>query len=143
MSSYTRQDALMFRDWLVKRGLTGSSVTRNFSYVKAVINFAISEYALDLRNPFIGVYHDRTAGVLTRKPIPTEDIKAVQLECHRIDDDLRWLVALVSDTGMRLGEGAGLIKQDFHLDGNIPFVRIQKHPWRNLKTASSERLVPL
>ena len=43
LSSYTRQDALMFRDWLVKRGLTGSSVTRNFSYVKAVINFAISD----------------------------------------------------------------------------------------------------
>ena len=143
LSSYSRQDALMFRDWLVKRGLTGSSVTRNFSYVKAVINFAISEYALDLRNPFIGVYHDRTAGVLTRKPIPAEDIKAVQLECRSIDDDLRCLVALVSDTGMRLGEGAGLVKQDFHLDGNIPFVRIQKHPWRNLKTVNSERLVPL
>ena len=143
LSSYTRQDALMFRDWLVKRGLTGSSVTRNFSYVKAVINFAISEYALDLRNPFIGVYHDRTAGVLTRKPIPAEGIKAVQLECRSINDDLRWLVALVSDTVMRLGEGAGLIKQDFHLDGDIPFVRIQKHSWRNLKTASSERIVPL
>ena len=143
LSSYTRQNALMFRDWLVERGLTGSSVTRNFSYVKAVINFAISEYALDLRNPFIGVYHDRTAGVLTRKPIPAEDIKAVQLECHSMDDDLRWLVALISDTGMRLGEGAGLVKKDFHLDGDIPLVRIQKHPWRNLKTVKSERLVPL
>ena len=72
--------------------------------MKAVINFAIPEYALDLRNPFIGVYHDRTAGVLTRKPISTEDIKAVQLECRSIDDDLRWLVALVSDTGIRLGD---------------------------------------
>ena len=71
LSPYAHQDALMFRDWLVERGLTGSSVTHNFSYVKAVINFAISEYALDLRNPFIGVYHDRTAGLLTRKPIPT------------------------------------------------------------------------
>ena len=78
LSPYAHQDALMFRDWLVERGLTGPSVTRNFSYVKAVINFAISQYTLDLRNPFIGVYHDKTAGVLTRKPIPAEDIKAVQ-----------------------------------------------------------------
>jgi hypothetical protein len=39
LAAYTRQDALVFRDWLVARGLTGSSVTRNFSYVKAVINF--------------------------------------------------------------------------------------------------------
>ena len=42
LSDYTRQDALQFRDWLIARGLTGSSVTRNFSYLKAVINFALS-----------------------------------------------------------------------------------------------------
>ena len=55
---YTHQDALQFRDWLVARGLTDSNLTRNFSYLKAVINFAFSEYALDVRNPFVGVYHD-------------------------------------------------------------------------------------
>ena len=36
LGDYERQDALKLRDWLVKRGLAGSSVTRNFSYVKAV-----------------------------------------------------------------------------------------------------------
>ena len=141
--SYTRSDALMLRDWLVDRGLTGSSVTRNFSYVKAIINFALSEFALDARNPFIGVYHDRTAGVSTRQPIPNAGILKVQTECRAIDDDMRWLVALISDTGMRLAEGAGLLKSDIQLDADIPFVCIQKHPWRNLKTASSERIIPL
>ena len=144
LSGYTRQDALQFRDWLVARGLTGSSITRNFSYLKAVINFTISEYALDIRNPFIGVYHDRNAGVLIRKPIPIEAIRNVQSECRQIDDDIRWLIALISDTGMRLAEGAGLHKQDFiGLDTSEPCVRITKHPWRNLKTASSERKIPL
>ena len=84
LSEYTRNDALQFRDWLVARGLTGSSVTRNFSYLKAVINFALSEYALDIRNPFVGVYHDRSAGVLVRKPIPLDAIRVVQsrMSCH-------------------------------------------------------------
>ena len=41
LSEYTRNDALQFRDWLVARGLTGSSVTRNFSYLKAVINLSL------------------------------------------------------------------------------------------------------
>ena len=143
LTSYTRSDALTLRDWLVDRGLTGSSVTRNFSYVKAIINFALSEFALDARNPFIGVYHDRTAGVSTRKPIPVADIFKVQGKCRTIDDDMRWLVALISDTGMRLAEGAGLLKTDLRLDTDIPCVRIQKHTWRNLKTASSERIIPL
>ena len=144
LSGYTRQDALQFRDWLVARGLTGSSITRNFSYLKAVINFALSEYALDIRNPFVGIYHDRSAGVLVRKPIPMEAIKNVQSECHAIDDDMRWLIALISDTGMRLAEGAGLLKEDFAgLDTDLPYVRVTKHPWRNLKTSSSERHIPL
>ncbi|WP_347860086.1 DUF6538 domain-containing protein [Planktomarina sp.] len=144
LSHYTRQDALQFRDWLVDRELTGSSITRNFSYLKAVINFALSEYALDIRNPFVGVYHDRSAGVLVRKPIPIEAIRNVQSECRTIDDDMRWLIALISDTGMRLAEGAGLLKEDFvGLDTGQPYVRISKHPWRNLKTSSSERKIPL
>jgi len=144
LSGYTRQDALQFRDWLVARGLTGSSITRNFSYLKAVINFALSEYALDIRNPFVGIYHDRCAGVLVRKPIPMEAVRNVQSECHAIDDDMRWLIALISDTGMRLAEGAGLLKEDLvGLDADLPYVRVTKHPWRNLKTSSSERNIPL
>jgi integrase len=144
LSEYTRQDALQFRDFLVNRKLTGSSVTRNFSYVKAVINFALSELALDIRNQFTGVYHDRAAGVLVRKPIPIDGVHKVQTECRKIDDDMRWLIALVSDTGMRLAEAAGLSKADFiGLDCDAPHIHLIKHPWRNLKTTSSQRLIPL
>ena len=89
LAGYTRQDALVFRNWLVVRGLTGSSVTRNFSYVKAVINFALSEFALDIRNPSVSVYHDRSKGVVSLKAIPLDDLRRVQRECMRIDDDIR------------------------------------------------------
>jgi len=143
LAVYTRQDALIFRDWLVARGLTGSSVTRNFSYVKAVINFALSEFALDIRNPFVGVYHDRSKGVVSRKPIPLDALRRVQSECVQIDDDIRWLVALVSDTGMRLAEAAGLSMRDFNLQADIPFVEVRPHPWRSLKTSASARVIPL
>ena len=34
ISSYTRHDGLALRDWLVQRGLAGSTVTRNFSTLK-------------------------------------------------------------------------------------------------------------
>ena len=143
LAGYTRQDALVFRNWLVVRGLTGSSVTRNFSYVKAVINFALSEFALDIRNPSVGVYHDRSKGVVSRKPIPICDLRRVQRECVQIDDDIRWLVALVSDTGMRLADAAGLSVSDFNLQGDIPFVEVRPHPWRSLKTSASARVIPL
>jgi hypothetical protein len=101
-----------------------------------VINFAVSEYALDVRNPFVGVYNDRTAGVLVRKPIPNDAIRKIQTECHQINDTMRWLIALISDTGLRLAEAAGLLKQDFiGLDTDQPYAHISRYPWRNLKTA--------
>ena len=51
---------------------------------------------------------------------------------------------MVADTGMRLAEAAGLHISDIRLDDEgIPFVRIQPHPWRRLKTVGSERDVPL
>ena len=144
LNHYTRTDALKFRDFLVSRGLRGSSITRNFSHLNAIINFAISEHALELKNPFLGVYYDRDAGVVERKPIPVADIRRIQDICERQDDDLRWLIALVSDTGMRLAEAAGLLKSDFcDLGTSLPYVVVQPHPWRTLKTESSNRVVPL
>ena len=143
LAEYTRADALRYRDYLIAKGLVGSSVSRVISSIRAVFNFAISEYALDLKNPFVGMYFDKSAGVSKRLPIPIEDIRKVQNQCRLMDDDLRWLVALVSDTGMRLAEGAGLLKSDIILDVDIPHISLKPHPWRPLKTSGSQRDIPL
>ena len=52
-------------------------------------------------------------------------------------------MALISDTGMRLSEAAGLAREDIVLDADIPHVIIRPHPWRRLKTKGSERTLPL
>ena len=143
LAEYTRADALSYRDYLIAKGLVGSSVSRVISSIRAIFNFAISEYALDLKNPFVGMYFDKSAGVSKRLPIPIEDILKVQHLCRTLDDDLRWLVALISDTGMRLAEGAGLLKSDIILDGDIPHISLKPHPWRPLKTSGSQRNIPL
>ena len=143
LAEYTRADALRYRDYLIAKGLVGSSVGRVISSIRAIFNFAISEYALELKNPFVGMHFDKSAGVSKRLPIPIEDIRKVQNQCRLIDDDLRWLVALVSDTGMRLAEGAGLLKSDIILDADIPHISLKPHPWRPLKTSGSQRDIPL
>ena len=58
--------------------------------------------------------------ITLRKPIQNEDIKTLQNKCIQIDDDIRWLLALLSDTGMRLGEKVGLLKRDINLNNEIP-----------------------
>ena len=60
-----------------------------------------------------------------------------------MDDDLRWLIGLVSDTGARLAEIAGLAMSDIKLEAPLPYIQIKPHSWRPLKTKSSSRMVPL
>ena len=143
LHEYTRQDALAFRDYLIAKGLAGSSISRIYNSLNSTINFVISEYALDITNPFARVYIDRTDKVKKRLPIPNDIIRDIQSECYRIDDDMRWLLALISDTGLRLSEAAGLHRDDLVLDHDVPHLIIQRHPWRPLKTGASDRKVPL
>ena len=141
LRDYTKKDANVFRDALIDRGLSGSSITRIFGTVRSVTNFAASEVGVSFNNPFSGVYFDRQAGVQEREPLPVETVEKLQAECLCLDDELRWLVALVSDTGMRLAEAAGLALDDLVINGDCPRVIIQEHPWRRLKTAGSTREV--
>ena len=143
LHEYTRSDALAFRDSLIARGLAGSSITRIFNSVVAVFNFVNSEHALDLKNPFTRVYHDRSAGVSERQPVAMQDIRVVQAKCKEVDDEARWLVALVSDTGLRLAEAAGAMVSDLKLDHPVPHIVIEPNSYRGLKTSGSKRIVPL
>lgn len=143
LNSLTRKDAGKVRDFLVARGLSASSVVRVLTTVKAVVNFAIQEEGLEITNVFSGLYIDRSVGPKERPPIPVDDLHRIQAACRQADDELRWIVAAVSDTGCRLAEIVGLAKADIFLDVDIPYIQIQPHPWRRLKTASSERRIPL
>jgi integrase len=143
LDEYVRSDATQFRDYLFAKGLNGASVARIFGTVRAVINLAISEFGLSIVNPFSNVYFDKSQGVKKRIPVKPGDIEKVQQECYKADDEKRWLIALIADTGIRLGEGAGLLRSDFVEQDGILCVNITPHPWRSLKTSSSKRLLPL
>ena len=114
-----------------------------FSTIKSVINLSIREEGLKCTNAFSRTYMPDLDDSKQREPITNKDIKTIQNECIKIDDEKRWLIALISDTGMRLSEAAGLSKDDLKLNESIPHVDIKPHPWRSLKTKSSIRKVPL
>ena len=78
-----------------------------------------------------------------RQPIPQKYIEIIKAKCHRLDDDMRWLVALLCDSGLRLGEATVLAKDDLVLDHSIPHIKVKPHPWRSFKTVGSEGGVSL
>ena len=136
-------DAGKYRDFLFNKGLSTSSVRRVFSSINAVINISINEIGINMINPFSGTFIPDDNKKKTRLPIPIENIRNIQAECKNLDDDNRWLIALISDTGMRLSEATGLLSGDIVLDTIIPHINLINHPWRRLKTKGSNRVIPL
>ena len=143
LDEYSSSDAAAYRDYLLKKGLTTNSVKRNFAYIRSIINLCIQEHGLDCKNAFSRVYLPDLDDSKKRKPIPIDDIRQIQKDCMEADDEARWLVALISDTGMRLSEAAGLHVDDIKLDCEIPHIDLKPHAWRSLKTKGSQRQIPL
>ena len=136
-------DAGRFRDFLFERGMSSSSVKRVFSSVRAIMNLAIKEHGLSLTNVFNNTFIPEDNKRKERLPIPVDVIRKIQGESRRLDDEPRWLIALISDTGMRLSEACGLLSSDIVLDADIPHISLREHQWRRLKTSSSIRAIPL
>ena len=120
-----------------------NTVKRVFASVRSIINLTMREHGIEGSNAFSGTFMPDRGDASTRQPIPIEKLKVIQRRCQITDDEPRWLVALISDTGMRLSEAAGLARKDIVLDADIPHVIIRPHPWRRLKTKGSERTLPL
>lgn len=143
LDQYTGADAADLRDKLKEKGLGNASIQRNFGCINAVINFVIKEHGLNCVNAFAGVYLPNDQIIKKRKPISIEGIKKLQIDCQSIDDDIRHLIALLSDSGLRLAEAAGLMTQDIKLNTPEPHLIVRPYSHRSLKTASSQRIVPL
>jgi len=143
LDEYTSSDGGVFRDFLVTKGLAISSIKRVFSSLKPIISLMIQEHGLSASNPLSKTYMPTDQLKDTRQPIPLPTIRNVQSLCLDMNDDLRWIVAMVSDTGVRLAEAYGLERSDVVLDHPTPHIIIRPNGCRSLKTRASERKVPL
>ena len=143
ITAYSSADAAKFRDYLFENGLSLGSVRRIFGSVRSIINLVMREQGIEGANAFARTYMPERNGQKERLPIPSVALSVLKQNCKDKDDEARWLIALISDTGMRLAEAAGLAMNDIYIDEELPHVSIRTHSWRRLKTKSSERLVPL
>ena len=116
---------------------------RIFGSVRSIINLAMREQGIEGTNAFARTYMPQRYDQKERQPIPSAALLALQQNCKDKEDEARWLIALISDTGMRLAEAAGLAMNDICLDEELPHISIRTHSWRRLKTRGSERVVPL
>jgi len=143
IEQYTTKDAANFREFLARKGLSGASIHRIFGNIKAIFNFCILENGLDVANPFSGTYLPSSRPLETRRAFNQSDLLKLNQLCVNKNDDIRWLISLIADTGMRLSEAVGLEVVDLRLDEEIPFVDLKPNRHRGLKTLQSVRCIPL
>ena len=143
IDKYARSEALTFRDALLQRQLSISSVKRNFTNINAVVGLVCKELGHPDSATFRGLFFKETSECAKRLAVPPKQLQQLQFQCMTTDDELRWLLAMISDTGVRVSEAIGLSTNDIKLHGTVPHLVLQPHPWRRLKTTGSIRKVPL
>ena len=143
ITSYATSEAANFRDWCFEQGMSLNTVKRVFTAVRSVINLTMREHGIEGTNAFSGTFMPDRSDASPRQPIPNEILRVIQNHCRSTDDEMRWLVAFLSDTGMRLSEAVGLLREDIRIEEDIFHVYIRPYPWRRLKTFRSQRKVPL
>ena len=145
LDNLNREHARKFVNRLVDKGDGPETVKRYLSQVRPVIRTGIQEFELSMTNPFDGLtIPNRDEG--PRKPRDTysmAELDVIQEKCRQTDDQRRWAIAMLPDTGARLAEVIGLKKGDVFLDAAVPYIYIRPNELRGLKTKGSKRKVPL
>lgn len=140
----SRNDGHRYVTAQIARGVKTGTVSRYMNSIRAILGTWFREKEIDRPNPFSQIPIPKSgedAG--KREPFSESELRKLFDACRAKDDDVRWLTAILGDTGARLAEVAGLALDDLVLDAEIPHVVIQPHPWRSLKNTSSARSVPL
>jgi len=152
IADVTRKDILGFQNWWLDRirdeELKAETANKHFGYVKDILDNALLacdiEASTDVRTLFAKV--KLRSGDDSRKPFEAEYVQVVFLNSDALNGmnaESKALVYMMADTGARVAEIFGLLPEDVNLDTEIPFIHIRGNEKRGLKTAQSDRQIPL
>ncbi len=145
INQYRREHGNAFVKQLLDANLKGSTIHRYLNQIRPIFNTAIEELEISMNNPLSKLKvpkqeADEDGG---RAPYSMQELWELQKRCREVDDQRRWVLSIISDTGARLSEIAGAKREDVVLDGEVPHIVIKKNEVRDLKSASAKRKVPL
>jgi integrase len=144
IATFTREDARRYVAASLDKQVKTGTIKRRIGVFSAVWGAYRRERDPLRTDPFerIGI---AGAGqdAKPRVPYTADQLQKLYTACRAKDDERRWIIALLIDTGARLAEVAGLALDDLKVDADVPHMVIKPHPWRRLKNAASERTVPL
>jgi len=152
ISKVTRKDVLAFQEWWLERirsdGVNAHTANKHFGYVKDILDTVFVacdiEPAADAQALFARV--KLKAADDSRRSYEASYVQDVLLdsgEPNGMNLEARAHVYFMADTGARVGELFRLLPEDIFLEAEIPFIHIRANEKQGLKTAHSDRQIPL
>lgn len=128
------------------RGQGLSTVKRRLNSMRAIVNKAIKDMDLNIKNPFAG--HDELKHQASSKDrLPFHSSHLVLLNAHlnseRVKPETRTIMTLMLETTFGISETAGLDWSDVYLDEPIPYLKMRPNAHRGLKNDARPRDFPL
>jgi len=140
----TRDHALRFREDMIRRGFSPSTMKRHLAILAAVYAFTEDTGIALPRNPFRRIALPQEPNLRRpRRPLTETEIGVLEKRFSTRDDELSRLTILLLHTGMRLSECLGVLAEECSASGRDFVIHLIPNDLRRLKTASSRRRVPV
>ncbi|MDJ0683479.1 MAG: tyrosine-type recombinase/integrase [Alphaproteobacteria bacterium] len=150
LAEITRDDALTFREWWVETRIgtdvrTAVTANKNLMVLRKIFREVNDAYRLGLENPFQGL---RISDSTRRERVSLardwlERVLLTDKALAGLNPQARGVVRVMADTGARVNEVTGLETADIVLEAETPHIILRANSIRSLKTAHSERTIPL
>lgn len=142
ISDYSREDVRAFLGYMQQRDVKTATVRRRLNSLSAIFNYSYAELDIDKRNPFTRVIIPKEGKDVSKRGVfTTEQLVEGYNTAFSSGSTVKLLMPILGETGCRLAEIVGMQVDDVDLKSRVLHIRPNSH--RRLKTAGSERSIPL
>ncbi len=127
LSSVTPDDLKTYRDGLVARGLSGSTIRLNLALASAIFNHARKEWGIDAENPVQAIKKPRPSKPRSRRLAGDEEIRLMAALDQCKNPLVKLVVSFLLETGLRRGEALNLRWEDLNPQSRVVTLRDTKN----------------
>lgn len=137
----TKKDISEYKHHLDESFKSTQTRQSTLSTVSSVFNFAMDKREYISKNPIKGMLYRNVETMNKKESISKADhLKAIE----RVKDgELKWLMQILWNTGLRIGEAVQLRTSDYIEVDGIPCISINSDDGKTLKNQSSTRDIPI
>jgi integrase len=145
LSNITPNELKTYRDGLVVRGLSGSTIRLNLALVSAIFNHARREWGVDAENPVQAIKKPKPSKPRSRRLAGDEEVRLMSALRQCKNPVVKQIVRFLIETGMRRGEALSLRWEDLNLQTRVVTLRDTKSGharWVPVTEAAAKALPP-